>query len=259
MKAAFVFFAAVASGFGFDALFGGGGAVPIAHGDVRMRERMGGDVVGAEVEIDLSVGPVEDGIHLEGFFLLLGEGSFRACRRLAAAQAGDPDIGSEFGEGAVHGLDFVDHRVAFEIGFPEFAIEGFLSSGADARSVGAEIHGPLLHEFFHVVIRLRKKVAGIHKYDRNFRCMVMDQVNHDRGLQAKGSRRDKAITISRMEKFEAIRSLKTGERSGEIWSGEHVFGYYHRWEGWKSFLTTEGTEDREGCEEVFFTSGCSYA
>jgi hypothetical protein len=184
---------------------------------------MGGDVVGAEVEVNLCVGPVENGIDLEGFFLLLGEGSFGAGGGLAAAEARDPDIGAELVEGAVHGLDFVDHRVAFEIGLPKFAVKGFLAGGADAWGVGAEIDGPFFHEFFHVVVGLGKEVARIHKDDGDFRRVMVDEVNHNRGLQAKGSGRNKAISIGGMEKLEAIRSLEAGERSGEIWSGEHFW------------------------------------
>lgn len=185
MEAAFVFEAVVAGVLGFDALFGGAGAVPVAHGNVGIGQGVGRDAVRGHVGGNLGIGPVEDGIDLEGFFLLLGEGAVDAGGALAAAQAGEPDIATQFLQRAVHGLDFVEQcifLVALFALFPELAVERFLSGGGELGRVGAEIDRPFLHQGLDVVVGLGEKVAGIDEDDGNFRRMVVDEVQHHRRL-----------------------------------------------------------------------------
>ena len=64
-----------------------------------------------------------------------------------------------------------------------------------------------------------KKIARIDENHGNFWSVVVDQVQTDRSLQTKGSRRHNARPKDIVQMLEALRSLHGGELGGQVWSG----------------------------------------
>ena len=163
-------------------------AVRIADADIALLpKRMIGQSVIAQIFADLAVAPIDDGVKFEDTVLAFEHRKILARRGVFAAQAGDPQLGTEIGQRAVHRLHLVEASVFLEsldALLPEFSVDRFLPRRGHARTVNFQIQAKLFGHFVGEAIGLGEQISRVDEDDRNLRVEARDQVQHDRSLRA---------------------------------------------------------------------------
>ena len=157
-------------------------------------ERMVRQIVLVQIFADLAVGPFDDRVQFEHAVLALEHRQIFASRRMFAAQTGDPQIGTEFAQRAIHRLDLVDAPVFLEsldTLLPKFAIDGLLPRRRDQRRVDFEIESEFFRQLIGKAVGLGKKITRVDEDHRDLRIEARDQMQHDRSLHSEAGAEDR--------------------------------------------------------------------
>jgi hypothetical protein len=148
-------------------------------------ERMLGQFVVVDVEIDIAPGPVEHRVVPENFTGIGFDAFFRSADgALVPSHAADPDIA--WANEVLDGLDFVDLAAAVNVFCEEKmpARGALIVVGALGADLG-QIQAPLLSQLHRKGIRLRKEKSSVNQNHRHFWRHLTQHVQQRETLRLK--------------------------------------------------------------------------
>ncbi len=163
-----------------------GGGVDIAHREITLLpQRVVGELELLEVVEDILVAPVDHRQELEAAALDAQHRQLATAAGLLPAQAGEPGLGAELTQGAVHRLHLVELVVAgdpLHPLLPQNAKSRLLPGWAELGPVDLQVEGETLGQLVDKAVGLGEEITGIGQHYRHVGPFATYQMEHQRRL-----------------------------------------------------------------------------